>query len=63
MSQDAWYRRKAEECARMAQEATEQSKCTEYRRQEQLWRQIADQVLESSARCRRLKNRHQLRYG
>lgn len=63
MAQDAWYRRKAEECARMAEQATEHGRCAEYRRQERLWRQIADQVSESRAKCQRVKERHQARYG
>jgi hypothetical protein len=47
MTQASWYRRKAEECARMAVEATKAHRRAEHEHEEKLWLQIAEQIEEN----------------
>lgn len=43
MSMCAWYRNKADQCARLAQDATEPDR-QNYEAEAKAWRQIADQI-------------------
>jgi hypothetical protein len=44
MHDSLWYRRKADECARLAKEASEPHRRRAHETQEKLWLQIADQI-------------------
>jgi hypothetical protein len=44
MHASLWYRRKADECARLAKDASEPHRRRALETQEKLWLQIADQI-------------------
>ena len=44
MSLGNWYRQKAEQCARMAEEATDPRRCADYKEEQKLWLEIADRI-------------------
>jgi hypothetical protein len=47
MPQQDWYRRKADECARMAKDASDPATREHYEHDERLWRQIADHIVKT----------------
>ena len=44
---DSWYRRKSQECGRLAQSVTDSDLRDRYKNEEKLWLQIADQEDEN----------------
>jgi hypothetical protein len=46
---DSWYRRKSQECGRMAQSVTDSDLRDRYKNEEKLWLQIADQEDKNDA--------------
>jgi hypothetical protein len=44
MSMGDWYRYKADQCARLAQGASEPDRRARYEEEEKTWRQLVDQI-------------------
>ena len=44
MSLEDWYRHKAEQCARMAEEAADPRRCAYHKEEQKLWLEIADRI-------------------
>ena len=44
MSMASWYHHKAEQCARLAKEATERRKRTDLKTERKLWLQLAEEL-------------------
>jgi hypothetical protein len=44
MSMGEWYRYKAVQCARLAQDASDPDRARRYEEEEKTWRQLADQI-------------------
>jgi hypothetical protein len=51
MSLAAWYYHKADQCARLAKDAIEPRKRSDFETERKLWLEIAEQIEDDEVRC------------